>query len=66
MHLGIYISNNYINPITIDALIDVPSVDLSIKITRFSSYLRQVLPGIDPSISIAASRALGKFGTIYQ
>jgi FKBP12-rapamycin complex-associated protein len=44
-----------------DKLIDFDGEENTSKITRFANYLRIVLPGSDPSISISASKALGWF-----
>ena len=51
-------SNDKIGGITaIDSLIDVTDEE---KITRFANYLRIVLPGTDPVITLLASKALGR------
>ncbi|TPX76526.1 hypothetical protein CcCBS67573_g02191 [Chytriomyces confervae] len=44
----------------IDCLIDFHGEENTTKITRFANYLRIVLPGTDPQISILASKALGR------
>ncbi|KAJ3067743.1 phosphatidylinositol kinase- protein kinase tor1 [Podochytrium sp. JEL0797] len=44
----------------IDSLIDFQGEDNTIKTTRFANYLRIVLPGSDPQISILAAKALGR------
>ncbi|KAJ3291491.1 phosphatidylinositol kinase- protein kinase tor1 [Rhizoclosmatium sp. JEL0117] len=44
----------------IDSLIDFQGEENTIKITRFANYLRIVLPGSDPQISILAAKALGR------
>ncbi|KAI8620292.1 armadillo-type protein [Chytriomyces sp. MP71] len=44
----------------IDSLIDFQGEENTTKITRFANYLRIVLPGSDPQISILASKALGR------
>ncbi|KAJ3130914.1 phosphatidylinositol kinase- protein kinase tor1 [Physocladia obscura] len=46
--------------LVIDSLIDFPSEENSVQTTRFANYLRIVLPGSDPQISILASKALGR------
>jgi FKBP12-rapamycin complex-associated protein len=33
------------------------------KVTRFANYLRIVLPGQDPQITLLAAKALGKLAT---
>ena len=43
----------------LDKLIDFDGEDNTTKITRFANYLRIVLPGSDPQISVLASKALG-------
>ncbi|KAI8813143.1 armadillo-type protein [Cladochytrium replicatum] len=58
------ISSNDINDkiggiLAIDRLIDLEFED-GIKVTRFSNYLRTVLPGTDPQITVLASKALGR------
>lgn len=42
-----------------DELIDIDGEDNTTKITRFANYLRMVLPGVDPQVSVLAARALG-------
>lgn len=57
-------SNDYHEKIggimAIDELIDIDGEDNTTKITRFANYLRIVLPGIDPQVSVLASKALGR------
>jgi len=43
-----------------DELIDIDGEDNTTKITRFANYLRMVLPGVDPQVSVLAARALGR------
>ncbi|KAJ3037894.1 phosphatidylinositol kinase- protein kinase tor1 [Rhizophlyctis rosea] len=46
--------------LAIDKLIDFDGEENTTKVTRFANYLRIVLPGADPQITILAARALGK------
>ncbi|KAJ3318282.1 phosphatidylinositol kinase- protein kinase tor1, partial [Blyttiomyces sp. JEL0837] len=46
--------------VAIDKLIDFDGEENTTKITRFSNYLRVVLPGNDMQISILAAKALGR------
>ncbi|KAJ3215347.1 phosphatidylinositol kinase- protein kinase tor1 [Dinochytrium kinnereticum] len=46
--------------VAIDNLIDFDGEENTTKITRFANYLRIVLPGNDPQISILAAKALGR------
>ncbi|KAJ3101832.1 phosphatidylinositol kinase- protein kinase tor1, partial [Physocladia obscura] len=46
--------------VVIDSLIDFQGEDNTAKTTRFANYLRIVLPGNDPQISIFAAKALGR------
>ncbi|KAJ3106200.1 phosphatidylinositol kinase- protein kinase tor1 [Phlyctochytrium planicorne] len=46
--------------VAIDYLIDFDGEENTTKITRFANYLRIVLPGTDPQISVMAARALGR------
>lgn len=43
-----------------DKLIDYDGVENTTKITRFANYLRNVLPGNEPQITVLACKALGK------
>lgn len=43
----------------IDKLIDFDFEENATKINRFANYLRVVLPGIDPQITLLATKALG-------
>lgn len=47
-----------------DSLISCAGEELSTKVTRFANYLRAVLPGTDPLISITASKALGRLALL--
>ncbi|KNC98625.1 uncharacterized protein SPPG_06307 [Spizellomyces punctatus DAOM BR117] len=46
--------------LAIDKLIDFDGEENTTKITRFANYLRIVLPGSDPQITILAAKALGR------
>ena len=45
--------------LAIDELIDIEGESNATKISRFANYLRIVLPGVDPQVMAAASKALG-------
>ena len=42
-----------------DRLLDFEGEESATKITRFANYLRNVLPGGDPAVTLAAARTLG-------
>ncbi|KAJ3290058.1 phosphatidylinositol kinase- protein kinase tor1 [Borealophlyctis nickersoniae] len=46
--------------LAIDKLIDFDGEENTTKITRFANYLRIVLPGNDPQITVLAAKALGR------
>ena len=46
--------------LAIDNLIDLDSgEENTTKVTRFANYLRMLLPGSDPQISVLAAKSLG-------
>lgn len=45
--------------LAIDRLVELESEENTTKITRFANYLRNALPGSDPTIMALAARALG-------
>jgi FKBP12-rapamycin complex-associated protein len=48
--------------LAIDRLIDLDSgEENNTKVTRFANYLRILLPGIEPQISVLAARTLGLY-----
>jgi FKBP12-rapamycin complex-associated protein len=49
----------------LDCLIDLDSEE-NTKVTRFANYLRSVIPGIEPQISVMAANALGDFNFNLQ
>lgn len=49
-----------------DELIDIDGEDNTTKITRFANYLRMVLPGLDPQVSVLAARALGTASVVAR
>ncbi|KAL2917300.1 phosphatidylinositol kinase-related protein kinase tor1 [Polyrhizophydium stewartii] len=50
--------------VSIDRLIDLESGEENTsKVTRFANYLRNVLPGTDPQITVLAVKALGRLAS---
>jgi FKBP12-rapamycin complex-associated protein len=46
----------------IDKLIDLDSgEENTTKVTRFANYLRSLLPGVEPQVTILAAKTLGQF-----
>nr|KAJ3421474.1 1-phosphatidylinositol-3-phosphate 5-kinase [Polyrhizophydium stewartii] len=53
--------------VSIDRLIDLESGEENTsKVTRFANYLRNVLPGTDPQITVLAVKALGARTSLVQ
>ena len=51
--------------LAIDALIDLDSgEENTTKVTRFANYLRMLLPGTEPQISVLAAKSLGHLATL--
>ncbi|KAI9091315.1 armadillo-type protein [Phlyctochytrium arcticum] len=46
--------------LAIDKLIEFDGEENTTKVTRFANYLRIVLPGTDPQITVLATKALGR------